>query len=164
MSAPLSPPPRPRRSWLLIVSLCLNIALVPVIAAVVIRAMHRDTAIGSGGVLAPRSLMTALPAQSGAIQKVIDAHTAKIRSLRAASLRARRESFAVLASPSYTPEQMSAALQAVTAADSALETESVAMMGDSIATLTPAERQAIVEKVRKRNNSWLFRMFRPRAR
>ena len=76
MSAPLPPPPRPRRSWLLIVSLCLNIALVPVIAAVVVRAMHRDTAIGSGGVLAPRSLMAALPAQSSAIQKVIDAHTA----------------------------------------------------------------------------------------
>ena len=59
---------------------------------------------------------------------------------------------------------MSAALQAITAADTALETESVAMMGDSIARLTPAERQAIVERVRKRNNSWLFRMFRPRAR
>jgi uncharacterized membrane protein len=164
MSAPLSPPPRPRRSWLLIVSLCLNIALVPVIAAVVVRAMHRDTAIGSGGVLAPRSLMTALPAQSGAIQKVIDAHTAKIRGLREASLRARRQAFALLASPGYTPEKMSAALQAITAADTALETESIAMMGDSIARLTPAERQAIADKVRKRNNSWLFRMFRPRAR
>jgi len=81
-----------------------------------------------------------------------------------AALRARRQAFLVLASPGYTPEKMSAALQAITAADIALETESVAMMGDSIATLTPAERQAIVEKVRKRNNSWLFRMFRPRAR
>lgn len=158
------PPPKRRRSWLLIVSLCLNIALVPVFAAVVIRALHRDTQIGSGGVLAPRSVMAAIPDERAHIQKVIDAHSAKIRDLRQASQRARREAFAVLSSPDYTPAKLSAALGAIAAADAALETESVAMMGDSLATLTPAERQAMVDKVKKRNNSWLFRMFRPRAR
>ena len=154
-------PPR-RRSWLLIVSLCLNIALVPVIAAVVIRALHIDTEIGSGGVLAPRSLMAALPDQSAHIQKVIDAHTPKIRALRRESVRTRLDAFDLLASPGYTPDKMAAALSAVTAADGALERESVAMLGDTFAVLTPAERQAIVERVRRRNRSWLFRMFRPR--
>lgn len=156
--------PKRRVSWLLIVSLCLNIALLPVIAAVVIRALHRDTEIGSGGVLAPRSLMTALPDTRAGIQKVIDAHTAKISELRRNSAHARRQVFEALAAPDYAPAKLSAALDGVTAADTALETESVGMLGQSLAVLTPAERQAIVEKVRKRNRSWLFRMFRPRAR
>jgi len=161
---PIAPPKKRRVSWLLIVSLCLNIALIPVVAAVVIRATHRDTAIGTGGVLAPRSVMAAVPDEQAHIQKIIDAHSAKIIELRQAAARTRRQSLLVLASPDYTPEKMTAALAAVTEADLALETESVAMMGQSLAALTPAERQAIVEKVRKRNRSWLFRMFRPRIR
>jgi uncharacterized membrane protein len=164
MSEPAAAPPKRRVNWLLIVSLCLNIALVPVIAAVVIRALHRDTAIGSGGILAPRSLMAALPDERVHIQKIIDAHSAKILSLRQASVRARLAAFEVLGAPGYTPQKLSAALDAVTVADTALETESVAMMSQSLATLTPAERQAMVEKVKKRNRSWLFRMFRPRGR
>ncbi|HXC55928.1 MAG TPA: periplasmic heavy metal sensor [Rhizomicrobium sp.] len=164
MSEPLPPRPRRRVSWLLIVSLCLNIALLPVIAAVVIRALHRDTEVGSGGVLAPRSLMAALPDERLHLQKIIDAHTAKVLELRKGSARARKDLFMLMAAPAYTPQQMSAALAAVTAADGALEAENIAMLGDSLAALTPAERQAIVEKIRRRNRSWLFRMFRPRAR
>ena len=160
MSEPATP--RRRVSWLLIVSLCINIALVPVIAAVMLRALHRDTAIGSGGILAPRSLMAALPDERVRIQKIIDAHTLAIKVRRAASLHTRVAAFEVLASPQYTPEKLTAALQDVTLADRALETESVAMLGESLAALSPAERQAIVEKVRRRNRSWLFRMFKPR--
>ena len=156
--------PKRRVSWLLIVSLCLNIALVPVVAAVVIRALHRDTEVGSGGVLAPRSLIAALPDERVHIQKIIDVHTAKILELRKNSMFARRQAFDVLASSDYTPARMEAALAAVTVADAALETESVGMLNQSLAVLTPVERQAIVEKVRKRNRSWLFRMFRPRRR
>ena len=161
---PLPPPPPRRRSWLLIVSLCLNIALIPVIAAVVVRATHRDTEIGSGGVLAPRTLMGALPAEAGAIQKVINAHTPKIRALRQDSAHARRDAFNSLAAPDYTPAKLQAALDRIHAADQALENESLAMMGDSIAVLTPAERAAIVDKIKRRNRSWFFRLFRPRAR
>ncbi|HEY0301072.1 MAG TPA: periplasmic heavy metal sensor [Rhizomicrobium sp.] len=157
------PPPRRRRSWLLIVSLCLNIALVPVVAAVVLRALHRDTQVGSGGILAPRSVMAAIPDARVSIRKVVDAHSAKILRLRQASARARREAFDVLAAPDYTPGKFAAALNAVTAADTALETETVAMMGDSIAVLVPAQRAAMVEKIRKRNRSWRWRMFKPKA-
>ena len=159
---PLPPAPRPRRSWLLIVSLCLNIALVPVIAAVVVRAMHRDVQIGSGGVLAPRSLIAAFPNEGARIQKVIDAHTSKIKELRRASGEARRDAWKLLGSPGYSADGMAKALEAVHAADTALEGESLAMMNDSLAVLTPDERAAAVEKIRKRNRSWLFRMFRPR--
>jgi len=161
-AAPTPPPaPRPRRSWLLIVSLCLNIALVPVIAAVVVRAMHRDVQIGSGGILAPRSLIAAFPNEAGRIQKVIDAHTPKNRELRRASVQARRDAWLLLGSPGYTADAMAKALEAVHAADTALEGESVSMMSDGLAVLTPGERAAVVEKIRRRNRSWLFRMFRP---
>ncbi|MEI9888728.1 MAG: periplasmic heavy metal sensor [Rhizomicrobium sp.] len=156
-------PPKRRRSWLLIVSLCLNIALVPVIAAVVVRALHRDTQIGSGGILAPRSVMAAIPSARGPIQKIVAAHSAKILKLREASAGARRQAFAALAAPDYTPAKLADALNAVTAADTALEAETVALMGESLSALNPAERAAMVEKVRKRNRSWLWRLFRPKT-
>jgi len=165
MSDPVTPPPpkpRPRRSWLLIVSLCLNIALVPVFAAVVVRALHRDVQIGSGGILAPRSLMASFPADAGKIQKVIAAHTPKIHELRRGSVDSRRDAYLALAAPDYTPQKMAAALDAVHTADVALEAESLAMMNDSIATLTPEERAALSARIERRNRSWLFRMFRPK--
>ena len=157
-----TPPPRPRRSWLLIVSLCLNIALIPVIGAVVVRAMHRDVQIGSGGILAPRSLMAAFPSEAGRIQKVIAARTAKIRELRHGSEQTRLAAWQLLDSPNYSPDRMARALEAVHAADTALEGESIAMMNDSLATLSPDERAALVEKIKRRNRFWLFRLFRPK--
>ena len=164
MDQPAATPPKRRRSWLLIVSLCLNIALIAGIALVVVRVAHRATEIGaSGGALAPRALMTEVPGESARIQAVIDAHSARIRGLREASLRTRRDAWNVLSSPGYTPARLTAALGAIQTADAALETESIAMMNDSLATLTPPERQALVEKIRKRTNSWLFRLLRPRA-
>jgi uncharacterized membrane protein len=163
MDEPAAPPPKRRRSWLLIVSLCLNVALIAGIVLVVVRVAHRTAEIGaSGGALAPRALMTEVPAERAHIQAAIDAHAAKIRVLRQASLRTRREAWRVLSSPGYTPARMTAALGAVQSADAALETESIAMMNDSLATLTPSERQALVEKVRRRAGSWLFRLLRPR--
>ncbi len=160
-----APSARPRRrvSILLIVSLCLNIVLVPVVAAVVIRAMHRGTEIGSGGILAPRSVMAAMPAEAARIQKIIDTHTDKIRALRKNSFGARKEAFAVLAASDYSPEKFAGALNQVAAADSALERESISMMAESLATLTPAERQAMADRVKRRNQSWFWRMFRHRA-
>jgi len=162
MTDTLPPAPRSRRSWLLIVSLCLNIALIPVIGAVVVRAMHRDVQIGSGGILAPRSLINAFPSEGGKIQKVIAAHTPTIRERRHASVQTRIQAWQVLGASDYTPDKMAKALDAIHAADTALEGESLAMMNDSLAALTPDERMALVEKIRKRNRSWLVRMFRPK--
>jgi uncharacterized membrane protein len=155
--------PAPRRNWLLILSLGLNVVLVALIVTAVLRAPHRPLAIGSGGVLAPRSIMAALPDAGGPIQKVIDDHTPKITALRQTAGRARRAAFRELAAPDYTPEKLTAALEAVRAADSALEAESIAMMRDSLATLSAQDRQAMVERVKARNRSWWFRLFRPRG-
>lgn len=156
--------PRRRTSIALIVSLCLNVALLALIGAAVSRVMHRDTEIGAGGILAPRSVIAAVPQAQALIQKIIDAHAQKLRALRMESVRTRKDAFAVLAASDYTPAKFAGALGAVHAADSALEGESITMMAESLSALTPAQRLVVVDRVRRRTNSWFFRTFRPRPR
>jgi hypothetical protein len=50
----------------------------------------------------------------------------------------------------------------VARADDALERENIAMMAESLAVLTPAERQEMVMRTKARSRSWFWRMFRPR--
>jgi uncharacterized membrane protein len=155
-------PSAPRRaSVLLIVSLCLNVLLIPVIAVIIFRAAHHVNAVGSGGVLAPRSVMAEAPAQKDRIETIIARHEPKIRALRAAAADARREAFRTLGAPDYTPDKFHKALAAVSDADSTLERENIAMMAESLATLTPQERADRVAHARGRFRLW--RPFRPRA-
>jgi uncharacterized membrane protein len=158
-----TPAPR-RRSILLIVSLCLNVLLVPLVVVVIYRAAHGTPEIGAGGALAPRSVMAAVPAERDRIQHIIDAHTPKIRDLRAAAVRARRDAFQVLGSSGYTPEKFAKALDAVTSADSALEHENIEMMSESLAALTPDERERMTDRAKARGRSWFWRLFGPRIR
>jgi predicted membrane metal-binding protein len=151
------------RSILLIVSLCLNIALVPIFALVIYRAAHRVPEIGAGGVLAPRTVMEAVPAERDRIQAIVDAHTPKIRALRAAALLARKEAFHALGRTDFSPELFNKTLADVSSADGALERENIAMMAESLAALTPAERQEMVERTKARNRSCFWRMFGRRA-
>jgi hypothetical protein len=162
MSFPLATPPLRRRSWLLILSLGLNVILVVFIVAAALRGPLRPPPIGGGGMLAPRSIMAALPNAAGPVQQVIDAHTPKMRALRLAAANARREAFRELAAPDYTPQKLTAALETVRVADGALEAESITMMRDSLKTLSTADRQTLVERVR--NRSWWFRLFRRHPR
>lgn len=160
MSETTSTSPR-RPSVVLIVSLCLNIVLIPVLAAVVVHATHRGVVVGAGGVLAPRSVMAAVPNERDRIQAIIDRHAPIIVSLRGASVRARRQAFASLAAPDFSQEAFSKSLKVVSDADAALERENIAMMAESLAVLTPVERQTVVARTRSR--SWFWRMFRPRS-
>jgi uncharacterized membrane protein len=162
MSDPTPVAPR-HPSALLIISLCLNVLLIPIVAIVIFRAAHHVNAIGSGGVLAPRSVMAEASGESDRIAAIIARHEAKIRALRAAAGGARREAFTVLAAPDYTPGRFRQALAAVADADSALERESIAMMAESLATLTPKEREALVAHAKTRGRFWLWRAFRPRS-
>ena len=157
-------PPMPRgRSGPLIVSLCLNLILVPVVAVVIYHAAYHGHEIGSGGVLAPRTVMRAVPEKRAQIEAVINAHTPMIRTLRAASARARREAFRTLSAPDYTAEKFRQSLDAVANADGALERENLAMMTESLATLTPSERDTVVARTRARSRFWLWRLFQPRS-
>ena len=151
---------RPRRSWLLIVSLCLNVALIGGIAVVAWRIGQFDIFTGSGGPMAPRSVMAEFPDRQPAIEKVIAAHHDKLADLRHSAVVARRDVFRLFASPGYTPQKMASALDSVATADVAIEREAIVMENESLATLSPAQRQALVERIKARNRSWFFRMFR----
>ena len=156
--------PRRRRNWLLIVSLCLNVMLIAAIVTVAVRIAQRDTRIGAGGPLAPRSLIEEFPNEKAAIETVINAHTARIASLRQASRRARVDALNVLAAPDAAPQKLGAAFAAIARADAALEAEAVAMSSESTAMLSPAERQALADRLKRRSQSWWFRMMWRRGR
>jgi uncharacterized membrane protein len=156
------PPPR-RRSRLLIISLCVNVALLAFIAVVLWRAAHVDHSVGAGiSPLAPKSVAAEFSNRAGAIGAAIDAHRAKILTLRAASVATRRDAFALLGSDDYTPQKMQAALAAIAKADAALEAEDIRMSADSLAILSPDERKTFVERLKRRNASWLYRTFHQR--
>jgi uncharacterized membrane protein len=156
------PPPR-RRSRLLIVSLCVNVALIAFIAVVLWRAAHVDRSVGAGiSPLAPKSVAAEFSGRAAAIGAAIDAHRAKILALRATSASTRHEAFALLASDAYTPQKMQAALAAIARADAALEAEDVQMAADGLATLSPDERKTFVEHIKRRDRSWLYRTFHQR--
>ena len=157
----LSPSARRRPSILLIVSLCLNLLLIPVVVVIIFRAAHHGNAVGAGGVLAPLSVMAEAPAQKDRIASIVAKHEPKIRALRASAANARREAFHVLGATDYTPDKFHKALAAVADADSALEHENIAMMSESLGTLTPEERSSLVARARDRFRFW--RPFRQRA-
>ena len=154
----------PRRpSVLLIVSLCLNVLLIPVVAVAIFHAAHRVNAVGSGGALAPSTIMAEAPAEEDRIAAIIARHEPKLRALRTAAADARRDAFRTLGAADYTPDAFRKTLAAVAAADGALEQENIAMMSDSIATLTPQERADLVARTKARGRFWFWRAFRPRG-
>jgi Spy/CpxP family protein refolding chaperone len=157
------PQPR-RRSLALIVSLCVNVALIAFIALVLWRGAHIDRSVGAGGPLAPKSILAEFPGRTAAIDAVIAAHREKETALRAAAVEARRALGHVVASPAYTPEAMHKAFAAIAAADAALEADAVAMSDESLAALSPGERKTLVERLKRRNRSWLWRTFHQRDR
>jgi len=153
---------KPRRNWLLIVSLCLNVALIGGIAVVVWRVSHLDA--GGSGPMSPRALMAEFPDRQPAIQKIIDAHRETIVGLRQDAAHARRDVFRELNAPDYAPQKMQTALNAMVVADTAVERQAVATAGETLATLSPAERQTLVDRIKARNRSWFYRMWRRQGR
>lgn len=147
------PPPRRRRNWLLIVSLCANVALIAFVAVALYRAGH----MAPGGPLGPVALSEEFPQARPALQHVVDAHAAKIAVLRATALQARHDAFYTIAGPAYSPQKMRAALAAVAAADRAVEDDDIAAAGEALAALTPQERQMLVDRVKRRSRFWLWR-------
>ncbi len=152
-----------RRNWFLIVSVLINVALIAAVATVAIRIAHRDDRIGSGGVLAPRTLMEEFPDRQAAIQKAIDAHAPRLAALRKASLRTRFAALNALSAADFSVAKNQAALDAVAAADAALEAEYVRMEGDGVAALSAGQRAALADRIKARGRSWQWRMLRGRG-
>ncbi|MEJ0026629.1 MAG: periplasmic heavy metal sensor [Rhizomicrobium sp.] len=155
---------RPRRNWLLIASLCLNVALIAGVAVVAWRIAQFDIAVGSGGPMSPRAVMAQFPDRRDAIRAIVEAHRGRIVALRRDAAQARLAAFREFGAPDATPQKTAAALQSVAAADAAVEREAVDLAAESLATLSPAQRQALVARIETRSHSWFFRLFRRGAR
>ena len=159
MSETFAPPKQ--RNELLIVSLCINVALIVIILACFWRTLYPLAT--SRGILSPYGLMREVPAERERIQAILDSHTAELRALRAASGDARVKAVESLDAPDYTPAKFEAALKAVGAADAALEAKLVDTMNESFAVLSPAERKSVADSIRRRNRTWMSQTFRNRA-
>jgi Spy/CpxP family protein refolding chaperone len=152
--------PRRRPNGLLIVSLCLNAALIGVVGVNIAMAMHREfRPVVGDGPLAPHELIRMAPAESAKIRNIIDAHRERIAALKAQAMRSRKEAFAVFASPDFNSEKFVQAVAAVHEADDAWGRESVKAVSESVAVLTPQERQDIAQRIQRRNGSWWRRVF-----
>jgi uncharacterized membrane protein len=160
MSDPVVVPKR-QPSVLLIVSLCLNLALIGLIAITFMRTgMHRlephDGKVG----LSAQSLIRMVPAEQTKIQAIIDAHRKQMHQLRRQAMQARADSFQLLEAKDFKADDFAKSLAAVDAADAALEAETMAMTAQAVAVLTPQERADIAAKVQKPDRAELRRFFR----
>ncbi len=154
-------PVRQKASLLLIVSLCLNVALLGVVGVTIWRSNDRgvEPRVPKGG-LSAQMLMRLVPAEKAKIDAILTRHHPRLHELRGDAMRARVESFRVLTEPEFDPAAFTKALAAVQAADAALETETMMITADSVAVLTPQERALVASEVRKPDRVWLKRFFR----
>jgi len=155
-------PARSGPSVLLIVSLCVNVALIALVAIAVLRAGPRTFEPRKEGALGAHALMRMVPAETAKIQAVIDSHHQRMRELREQAMQARAESFRALTASEFDAGAFAKSLAAVQNADAALEAESLKVTADSVAVLTPAEREHVAGKVEKPDRVWLRRFFRRR--
>lgn len=151
---------RRQPSVLLIVSLCLNVALIGLIAIAAMRFQDAFQMKGHKRELSPQALMRIVPAERDKLQTIVDTHRPRLRELRAAAMNAREASLRILASHDFQPEAFERSLAAVEQADAAFQSEIVKETAESVAMLTPQERQAVAQKVRRPGRSWLKRLIR----
>ena len=118
-----------------------------------------------GGALAPAAIARGSPPDEQArIRGIVTGHQPAMRQARQAARRARAQAFRVFAAPSYSAEDFAKALDAVRDADGQLEDQATARLLDTINTLTPAERQTVIERVRSGANQPWWRRLRRAAR
>lgn len=157
MTDPVVTPERRGPSVLLIVSLCLNAALIGLIAIAWARLPPPHEPKGGG--LSPMALIRMVPAEENKIRAIMEKHHATVRELRQQSLQARSELFGQLSATEFDRAAFEKALADVQAADTAFESETMKVTAESLEVLTPAERQSVAEQVRK-PRGWLRKMFR----
>jgi uncharacterized membrane protein len=156
-------PVRQKPSLLLIVSLCLNLALVGVAGVMMWRwndpMLERHEP--KTGLSAP-VLMRMVPAEKAKIEGIITEHRPRLHELRGDAMRARAESFRLLTEPDFDSAAFAKSLTIVQTADAALESETMKLTAASVAALTPEERALVASKVKKPDRIWLRRLFRRR--
>ncbi|HEY0283406.1 MAG TPA: periplasmic heavy metal sensor [Rhizomicrobium sp.] len=168
--------PQGKSNVALIISLCINLVLAGVIAMGGYRAFHHGPMFGNtpgfekgygGGhgqrPMGSRALMHLLPAETGKVKAVADAHRDRVFQLRSEARQARRDVLRTFASPDFSQQAFDRALERVRNADAALEAEELKVVSESVAALTPDERRAAVERAREHRGFGMHRGGRSRG-
>jgi uncharacterized membrane protein len=144
-----------RRSVPLIISLCLNVALIAMVAVGIANGIRH--ARHGREFLSPQILMAAAsPAERARIQSIVDAHADKVRALKKADAAARLAALKQFESPQFDRAEFAKAIDAVHKADDALRQELTDVTEESVLQLSPAERQAVAAKAKRRMEWWRF--------
>ena len=147
--------PAPRRSVLLILSLCLNVVLVVMIVVGIANALHRGGP--RSGPFSPESLRdSASSTERGKIDAIIAAHAGKIRELKQAARDAHRAAFETFANANFVPAAFESAIDKAQGADDALRHELATVTAQCAAQLSASERRAVAERTRHRFMWWRF--------
>ena len=146
--------PQGKSNVALIVSLCINLLLAGVIAMGGLRAFHHGWMFGGGHGFGrdgsvPHALAHLIPAETDKIKNVIAAHQDSIILLRGEAKAARQDVRSAFAAPDFNRKAFDQALERMRVADTALETEEMKVVSESVATLTPDERHAAAEWARE---------------
>jgi len=155
-------PVRQKPSLLLIVSLCLNVALLGVVGVTLWRSNEREPEPRAPSGLSAQVLMRMIPAEKAKIEAILTQHRPHLHGLRSDAMRARVESFRLLTGADFDSAAFAKSLAAVQTADAALEVETMKITADSVAVLTPQERALVASQVQKPDRAWLKRFFRGR--
>jgi uncharacterized membrane protein len=150
------------RNIVLMVSLCLNVALIAFFVTGVGRAVNRGFIAQPGGQLSPGSIARGLSGpQQDKIRDIIASHLPAMHQARQGARRARLAAFRAFAAPDYNPDTFAKALDDVRAADGRLEDEAIAALRDTTDKLTPEERQTAITRVRNGANRPWWRRWMP---
>ncbi len=159
MSMPAAPVGQ-KPSLLLIVSLCLNLALLGVVGVMMWRSHGREFGPREPRAgLSAQMLIRMVPVEAPKIERIVASHRPRLHELRGNAMRTRAESFRLLTEPSFDSAAFAKSLAAVQTADAALEAETMKLTADSVAVLTPQERALVASKVQRPDRIWLRHFF-----
>jgi len=139
----------PRSNTWLVVSICLNVVLIAMIAVGVARAWHRQHEMELGRAFSTQSIIAHLPAdRAKKVKAVVDAHAYRLGVLADDATKSRLEARPIFTAPVFDPVAYAKAQERMRKADDALQTERMKQLMEIAALLTPAERQEIGERAR----------------
>lgn len=162
MSA-ISPPERPRRNVALIISVCINLVLVGIIATAVVRIHYFHPMMPGGGrmggpgmagmaerqqvrlIMSPHVLMAVAPDKQDALHAVASSHRDRMDTLRDTAITARRDVLQIYEAPMLDRAALDQALGRMQAADAALELEAIKTASEASAILSADQRKRVLD-------------------
>lgn len=154
MSEVTQPAPR-RKSTALIISICLNVAMVAMIlAAAASLFVHRFHGHWRGGPLGIHAMMdVASPPERARIEGIVQRHRERLRDLSDKARAARTAAYKIFGLPSFDQAAYVKALDQVRLENDALQADVSMMMAEAASQLSPDERQKLADRA-ARHSRW----------